>query len=426
MLSTAAANLVEVAPQGVVHDVHAGLVVRTLGGVALAGQGQLGAVTPGWSGVLMVLSSAGGATTVSPRLLGRTPERLGPRARSDTVCACGSACSERARWRSATIRQPPSTSAPASRARCWPRSPSGSAATSPPDALVDLVWGEDPPRGAHGTLHSYLSGVRRVLEPGLGPREKPEVLLTSDHGYRLALGREHVDAHRFADEVRTLHRSLAPLAASSPPGRVADWPTRAEISRHVDRIEELLALWTRRRVRRPPRRARGRPRAHVARPAPARRRGGARPGPARPRRPRGGRGRHRAGDGQVPAPRTRLGAARARPDPLGSAGRGAGRAAPHPVRAGRRARPRPRARAARARAGRAGPGPRPAPVVASPAPTRPRARTRHPGHAAVTGPVSDRYDGRVADGRPRGRGGGPAGRAGPRRGGHAGDRPPRR
>ena len=57
----------------------------------------------------------------------------------------------------------------------------------PPDALVRLVWGEGAPRGAHGTLHSYLSGVRRVLEPGLGPREKPRVLLTSDHGYRLAL-----------------------------------------------------------------------------------------------------------------------------------------------------------------------------------------------------------------------------------------------
>ena len=114
----------------------------------------------------------------------------------------------------------------------------------PPDALVRLVWGEDAPRGAHGTLHSYLSGVRRVLEPGLGPREKPRVLLTSDHGYRLALGREHVDAHRFADEVRTLHRSLAPLAAQLTTGPSADWPTRAEISRSVDRIEELLALWT--------------------------------------------------------------------------------------------------------------------------------------------------------------------------------------
>ncbi|MCY4726844.1 BTAD domain-containing putative transcriptional regulator [Nocardioides sp. STR2] len=114
----------------------------------------------------------------------------------------------------------------------------------PPDALVRLVWGEDAPRGAHGTLHSYLSGVRRVLEPGLGPREKPRVLLTSDHGYRLALDREHVDAHRFADEVRSLHRSLAPLAGQLSTGPRADWPSREEVSRSVDRIEELLALWT--------------------------------------------------------------------------------------------------------------------------------------------------------------------------------------
>ena len=114
----------------------------------------------------------------------------------------------------------------------------------PPDALVRLVWGEDAPRGAHGTLHSYLSGVRRVLEPGLGPRERPRVLLTSDHGYRLALGREHVDAHRFADEVRTLGRSLAPLADQLTTGPSTEWPTRAEVSRSVDRIEELLALWT--------------------------------------------------------------------------------------------------------------------------------------------------------------------------------------
>lgn len=114
----------------------------------------------------------------------------------------------------------------------------------PPDALVRLVWGEGAPRGAHGTLHSYLSGVRRVLEPGLGPREKPRVLLTGDHGYRLALEREHVDAHRFADEVRTLHRQLAPLADQLTTGPRADWPDRGEISQLVDRVEELLGLWT--------------------------------------------------------------------------------------------------------------------------------------------------------------------------------------
>ena len=113
-----------------------------------------------------------------------------------------------------------------------------------PDALVDLVWGDDSPRGAHGTLHSYLSGVRRVLEPGLGPRQKPTVLLTSDHGYRLNLRRDQVDAHRFADEVRVPRRALAPLATQFTTGPAPDWPDRAAISDHVDALEELLALWS--------------------------------------------------------------------------------------------------------------------------------------------------------------------------------------
>lgn len=114
----------------------------------------------------------------------------------------------------------------------------------PPDALVRLVWGEDAPRGAYGTLHSYISGIRRVLEPGLAPRERPRVLLTSDHGYRLALSREHVDAHRFADEVRVRHRLLAPLSTQLTTGPSAGWPTRDEISQHVDALEGMLGLWT--------------------------------------------------------------------------------------------------------------------------------------------------------------------------------------
>ncbi|HSO65100.1 MAG TPA: winged helix-turn-helix domain-containing protein, partial [Ornithinibacter sp.] len=39
--------------------------------------------------------------------------------------------------------------------------------TTSADRLVDLVWGDDPPAGAHGTLHAYISGLRRVLEPDL-------------------------------------------------------------------------------------------------------------------------------------------------------------------------------------------------------------------------------------------------------------------
>ena len=52
------------------------------------------------------------------------------------------------------------------------------------DRLVELMWGGDAPPGAFGTLHSYVSGLRRLLEPGLQPRAKPTVLLTSCGAFR--------------------------------------------------------------------------------------------------------------------------------------------------------------------------------------------------------------------------------------------------
>ena len=45
------------------------------------------------------------------------------------------------------------------------------------DGLVDLVWGDDA-GGTLGSLHSYVSGLRRALEPGLGPRQRSSLLIT--------------------------------------------------------------------------------------------------------------------------------------------------------------------------------------------------------------------------------------------------------
>ena len=33
------------------------------------------------------------------------------------------------------------------------------------DLLADLVWAGEPPRAAHGALHAYISGLRKVLDP---------------------------------------------------------------------------------------------------------------------------------------------------------------------------------------------------------------------------------------------------------------------
>ncbi len=56
--------------------------------------------------------------------------------------------------------------------------------------------------------------------------------------------RHQIDAHRFAEDVRTRRRALAPLASQFTTGPAPDWPDRATISDHVDRLEELLGLWT--------------------------------------------------------------------------------------------------------------------------------------------------------------------------------------
>jgi len=111
------------------------------------------------------------------------------------------------------------------------------------DRLVALMWGDEAPPGAYGTLHSYVSGLRRLLEPGLQPRARPTVLVTSDEGYRLALPRDAVDATAFADEVRARHRVLGRLASQLTTGPDETWPSRGEVEEQVEGLEQALRRW---------------------------------------------------------------------------------------------------------------------------------------------------------------------------------------
>ncbi|MFI0444705.1 BTAD domain-containing putative transcriptional regulator [Actinomadura sp. 6N118] len=83
----------------------------------------------------------------------------------------------------------------------------------PADRLIDELWpGEAPPRAAAG-LQSFVSHLRRALEPGRPPRTPAEVLVTSPPGYALRLPTANVDAWRFdtlVDEAGEL------LAADDP------------------------------------------------------------------------------------------------------------------------------------------------------------------------------------------------------------------
>ena len=319
----------EVAAEGVVHDVHAGLVVGTLGGVRLAGQGEL--LGPGGRVVPRCLSWR----LSSPRWrVGHDLVRL--------LSRLGRDLSRRPRLRCCAVwvrvlgtSQVALADDPASRRRRrrpqaalgrWRRSRSGSAATCPPTRWCDLVWGEDPP--PRRARHAALLRLRRTTRPRAGPRAPAEAaasLLDQRPRLPAALGRDRrrrPPLRRRGTHASTAHSRRSPAqfttgpAPTGRPGGRSREPSTG--SRSCSR------LWS------------GEAYADLARPA----RRGRSSASSLDQFRRGAEEAacwacSRSGDhavvvaateqatAAVPAARTRLGAARARPDPLGSAGRGA-------------------------------------------------------------------------------------------------------
>lgn len=68
--------------------------------------------------------------------------------------------------------------------------------TVPGELLIDELWQGSPPASAASTLHSYVSTLRRVLEPAHGAGE-PQVLVRRGTGYALVRSQVEVDADRF-------------------------------------------------------------------------------------------------------------------------------------------------------------------------------------------------------------------------------------
>jgi DNA-binding SARP family transcriptional activator/tetratricopeptide (TPR) repeat protein len=76
--------------------------------------------------------------------------------------------------------------------------------------LVDRIWGETPPATAAGSLHTYLSGLRRAL----GPLQN--LLVSERSGYSLRLRRERFDvlaAEDLAERARAARGTAQALGA---------------------------------------------------------------------------------------------------------------------------------------------------------------------------------------------------------------------
>ncbi|HET9760518.1 MAG TPA: BTAD domain-containing putative transcriptional regulator, partial [Nocardioidaceae bacterium] len=92
------------------------------------------------------------------------------------------------------------------------------------ERLLDALWeGEPPPSGA-ASLQSYVSHLRRALEPDRPARTPSQVLVSGPAGYAMPVGEDDVDAWRF--------ERLVDRAAAAP-----DPVTRLRL------LRDALALW---------------------------------------------------------------------------------------------------------------------------------------------------------------------------------------
>ncbi|MGY5125975.1 AfsR/SARP family transcriptional regulator [Streptomyces nigrescens] len=72
--------------------------------------------------------------------------------------------------------------------------------------LVDALWGEQPPPRAVGTLRTYVSRLRGLLEPDRKPRQHAHLLVSSGGGYALRVPGETLDSAGFETRLVTARR----------------------------------------------------------------------------------------------------------------------------------------------------------------------------------------------------------------------------
>ncbi len=91
------------------------------------------------------------------------------------------------------------------------------------ERLAECVWGDGAAARSGGPLHSYVSHLRRRMQPDVGARVRTDVIVRVGAGYQLSIGPRAVDAWRFEDELEG----------------VTDLPP----TERVRRLRAALSLW---------------------------------------------------------------------------------------------------------------------------------------------------------------------------------------
>ncbi|MET7989751.1 BTAD domain-containing putative transcriptional regulator [Amycolatopsis sp. NPDC005232] len=95
------------------------------------------------------------------------------------------------------------------------------------EELIDAVWGDAPPASAQGSIYTYISGLRRALEPGRVKGTGPQLLASIGSGYSLCVAPGTVDVHHFEALRDKAQRHLS--AGERGPA--------------LAKLDEALALW---------------------------------------------------------------------------------------------------------------------------------------------------------------------------------------
>ncbi|RSN07974.1 SARP family transcriptional regulator [Streptomyces sp. WAC 05977] len=94
--------------------------------------------------------------------------------------------------------------------------------------LIQAVWGDAAPASANGSVHTYISGLRRILEPSRTRWSTDGLLVSDSAGYRLRLAPTALDIGEF-DRLRETAR--------------AQWQEN-DAAHTVETLDRALALWS--------------------------------------------------------------------------------------------------------------------------------------------------------------------------------------
>ncbi len=116
------------------------------------------------------------------------------------------------------------------------------------DRLVEDLYAAEAPAGALAAVQSYVSHLRRALEPARAARGPSEVLVTAGGGYQVRLPTEAVDAWSFENEVRratalddpaTVHERLSAALESWRGAPFGEFSGLAWADVEASRLDEL-------------------------------------------------------------------------------------------------------------------------------------------------------------------------------------------